>query len=702
MKLGNTQIVLGLLSFVLVMGVLYVDLERTSPGPVSTTHAQEAVLVASEGCQKCHGEGRGRMPEACADCHEEIERDVARGSGLHGTFARTTGPGAIDPRDCGHCHHEHLGADYPLVSDRSFALAGIPDPRAFDHAALDFELAGRHLELACAECHANAEAPLLAKGSKRFLGLDQSCAACHEDVHEGRYVRACADCHGQAHPFAEVESFVHESFPSDGAHARAGCEKCHEESSAHAIEILAGPEPTVVERACLDCHDDSPHSRGFVAAASDLGDSRPAESCGLCHAAAHDAFGGHPEAMPDGLHAASGFPLDAPHDAADCASCHGASSDPREQRYPGRSPQLCEACHDDPHAGQFDDGPFQGCLACHAPHAFLPSAFGPSEHARTAFPLEGSHGAVACAGCHARSHPDEPRVFAGTAHDCAACHEDAHRGRLGGDGADAHDCGRCHATTLFAEVDRGDFDHDRWTAFALEGRHADAACEACHPAGREPDPLGRAFGFVHEVFDGPADDCATCHADVHRGLFDRPGLPERVGGEAGCERCHSTEGFRPAARELLDDERWHGRWTGYPIAGFHERVACEDCHPRSATPDADGRTLGRAATSCSDCHADPHVGQFGPRGQDCASCHLDDGGLAFDHQRDSRFPLDETHAKLECGACHRPWPLPGGGSAVRFKPLGTTCTDCHGPTGRPPSSSRPSRPSRPSRTGGAR
>ena len=40
-------------------------------------------------------------------------------------------------------------------------------------------------------------------------------------------------------------------------------------------------------------------------------------------------------------------------------------------------------------------------------------------------------------------------------------------------------------------------------------------------------------------------------------------------------------------------------------------------------------------------------------------------------------PLDERHRTLDCGACHQPWPLRGGGEAIRYRPLGTECADCH-------------------------
>jgi hypothetical protein len=128
----------------------------------------------------------------------------------------------------------------------------------------------------------------------------------------------------------------------------------------------------------------------------------------------------------------------------------------------------------------------------------------------------------------------------------------------------------------------------------------------------------------------------------------------------------------------------HGLRTGFALDGAHCVASCEACHAPLRQADASGRRSARArGEDCSSCHSDPHAGQFADRGAtDCARCHTALGdfgsGLRFDHQKDSRFPLDEAHRRLDCSACHLPQTLSGGASVVRYRPLGTSCKDCHG------------------------
>jgi len=668
-----SRLVLGLASLVAVLVMLVLQVDTVSPGPLATTHGREPELAERGGCVRCHGEGAVDMADSCAECHGLVLEQIHGSTGFHGHLE------GLDARDCAACHNEHSGSDFPLVSARSFRLAGFATREDYDHEELDFLLQGRHAALRCAECHENADTLLVPRGAARFTGLDQGCQSCHEDAHEGRIARACADCHGQEHPFSLVASFAHDGFESTCAHAAVSCRTCHEPGGAHDAELLAGAHPPDCARACASCHL-SPHGEAFLAAADVLAGTPEGGGCAACHSEAHGAFRGHLEATAPAVHAASGFALDPPHAAVACERCH-AELVGDEARFgvhvPARTQDDCRVCHGDPHGGEFERGPFAGagCLDCHARTVFAPSGFGPEQHARTEFPLVASHEAVACLRCHGTPEGGALRNFEGLSTACAECHGDAHRGAF-----DVFEnpegCARCHEPTLFADFLPEGFDHGEWTDTVLDGAHARAECTSCHRPSPHADENGRTFGFVAEVFPGPVERCETCHADVHEGRFEAPGMEAVVDGRVGCARCHTTETFAEPRGGRFD----HERWTGYPMADFHARVECRECHVPSRVPDANGRSFGRAEKRCQDCHEDPHVAQFALEGvTDCARCHQDAGGLAFDHQRDSRFALDETHAALDCAVCHVPWPLPGGGSAVRYKPLGTECVDCHDP-----------------------
>ncbi|MCP3917667.1 MAG: hypothetical protein GY711_19140 [bacterium] len=740
MKLRSPGIWLSALSLLLIVAVAANDLERTSPGPLSATHAQVAELDGGRRCDACHGGWLRSMNSSCNACHEEIEEQVAAARGLHGVTLE------VDPAACEECHSEHRGAEFRLVSPASFTLAGL-EREAFDHGHVDFDLGGRHAELTCAECHPRADDHPLAPGTQRFLGLDQDCESCHDDPHEGGFARTCDSCHGQEHAFEEIANFVHvESFPLDGSHARPVCAECHVEDSGYEIEDLAGFEPRPPDRTCEDCHDDSPHRDTFVDGVAALTLAERGDTCGLCHQAAQESFAGD-STFDVELHAASGFALDEPHVDLGCVECHSEDGEFAE-RHPGRERDDCAACHEDPHAGQFADA---GCIECHRETHFFPSLFDLDAHAETAFPLEAGHTAVSCGACHLGDVAEGTQLFTETSTTCATCHEEAHQPAFD----DSSGCAECHGTTTFDDVDGETFDHGSWTPFALDGAHLEARCEACHPRAARADALGRRFGrvaavfgepttscatchadphdeafagescdachstahftelvvpFDHgaktgfaltgahleaecaechgtypepavagrtlgrvsQVFSGSTERCETCHADIHEGAFDGPDRPALVEQREGCERCHT-----PTAFDDILGSFDHGLWAGYALEGAHAELDCAACHTSGA-----GDVLGPAAgTDCAACHAEPHVGQFLEDGRtDCARCHLETTWLeelSFDHGTDARFALDEAHEQLPCSVCHVPWPLADGSEAVRYKPLGTLCIECH-------------------------
>ncbi len=418
---------------------------------------------------------------------------------------------------------------------------------------------------------------------------------------------------------------------------------------------------------CLACHTEIAMRMKEKKGYHHLAVTVKKQSCFTCHSdhAGEDYQmvrwpGGAPKRFD---HRDTGWPLTGAHRKTDCRKCHRPRFldaafrrghehvDPRTT-YLGLD-DACISCHFDEHRGQVD----RDCTRCHDTAAWKPvPGF---DHARTKYPLTGAHARVACAKCHPvetdpdRSHADRRFMrFRPLAHDnCTPCHQDPHAGRLGSD------CARCHVTRAWNRLRRGRFDHSK-TRFPLRGRHAKVACEKCHRSGS----LTARMRF---------ERCTDCHDDAHAGQFAR-----RADGGA-CEPCHTENGFRPSTFTLADHAR-----TKYPLEGAHLAVPCERCHqpfrPRRGAP----RTMRFrfADTACASCHDDPHAGQFlasKPK-KTCERCHRVEvwEALAFDHDRDSRYPLEGEHRSVACDKCH-PTVREHGKRFVRYRPLAHSCADCH-------------------------
>jgi hypothetical protein len=682
---SGTQLWIAFFSAMAVTLVAVSDMGRTSPGALATVHGRVPDLAGRNDCSECHGGIFGTLQQACLECHEPIETQLADSSGLHGTLGARA-------EQCGLCHAEHHGALAPLVHGQSFALAGVSKVAEFDHNRIGFAMDGAHLGLECTECHEHARAAILPEGARRFLGLDQDCATCHEDAHEGRMAIACASCHGQT-TWDGLASLDHERFlPLVGGHGDLACAECHAEGEPHALEILGGKGAKPAPRDCVACHE-SPHTPSFAANAAALSALPAGATCVTCHASKHETF--HERAlleMTPAQHAGSGFALDPPHDTQACTDCHAPARKLFQRRYPGRKAEQCSACHADVHEGQFTEGAFAGeeCTACHDPLHFMPHTFDSKKHERAALALEGQHLELECEACHERPESQSanqnaekapPRIFHGTPSDCADCHADAHDGDFVAFLADLEEvqngeCAHCHDAQNFANA-AADFDHGRFTDFAVLGAHAESECTSCHVPRAEPDANQRSFGRVEEQF-GSFEGCVTCHADPHGGLFDaEQGFPATVEGHSDCARCHVESSFRTLPRAFD-----HGYWTGFALAGAHAEASCAACHAPLAAPDELARTTALAAgPACADCHEDPHAGQFVDKqgAVDCARCHASEpvDFLSFDHERDARFALGEAHSGLACAACHHT-ERKGELAFVRYSPLGTECADCHG------------------------
>lgn len=552
---------------------------QVSPGPLAKAHRD---LDQPLRCFDCHVRGNppGGMDRRCLACHQEIATLRARNRGYHARVAKQA---------CASCHPDHGGRDFALIAWEDGAA------ERFDHRRAGYALRGAHARAECRDCHqpkhqrAAVARALKVPAGASWLGLETTCASCHEDPHRGEIGADCRRCHDE-NAWKPTPGFDHARtrYPLTGAHREVECASCHVAPGlrpAHGGAVRTAEYRPVPHAECSSCHQD-PHRARFGSA------------CSSCHgttsftAIRGDRFD----------HDRTRYPLRGGHAKVACAACHGTGA-ARTDHPPF---ERCGSCHRDAHAGQATiAGAAADCETCHRVASFAPSTFTAERHA-SAWPLAGAHATAECAGCHRKSAnaADAARLGAARvelrpAHErCADCHRDPHAGALDARGActTCHRMDAFHPSTVDVAVHAG-FD------FALEGAHRAVPCQACHAELKErpaASTLLAAHGGRALRFEAKAAACADCHDGPHGDQF---GAATASG---ACERCHDASAFAPAAR--FDHAR-----TAFRLEGAHARAACASCHPAERGAGGAVRVRYRpVSTACESCHGDGTTGANAP------------------------------------------------------------------------------------------
>lgn len=550
-------------------------------------------------CGNCHRKfDRGAQSRLCADCHKEVGRDLAAGTGYHG---RTK------DKPCSHCHTEHKGRQADIAAF---------DKQAFAHDRTDFRLSGAHLKIGakCESCH-RAEA--------KFRDAPGRCNDCHgEDDrkkgHQGRLGSKCESCHGDT-SWKETR-FDHERtrFPLlGGKHAEVKCAACHEDKT------YAGASLT-----CNGCHNKDDRKKGHQ--------GRFGTKCESCHSDRgwKDIAFNHDRDTK--------YPLRGKHEAANCDACHrpelGALAT-------ARLGTRCIACHrgDDQKKGH-QGALGEKCESCHNERGWKESNF---NHDDTDFPLRDKHRTAKCDACHDGGVSGRAATIK-LKTECVACHrkddrDKGHKGRYG------DKCESCHTARGWKDIH---FNHDRDTKYRLKDKHREVKCDACHLPEQGPIHGIRLASDCHACHKG--DDkhegqlgtrCEECHNekrwtgvpyDHNKARFALTGSHAKV----ECKACHKTAAFRKVPTTChgchRDDDAHKGRFgrkceqchytgtwkswdfdhgkTDFPLDGKHRDVPCDACHKTALD--------GPAAPTrrCVSCHIkdDVHNGGFGSQ---CERCH---------------------------------------------------------------------------------
>ncbi|MBI5463422.1 MAG: hypothetical protein HY966_00535 [Ignavibacteriales bacterium] len=569
-------------------------LAQISPGDLSRYHVS---LEGMSNCVQCHEERMEISGNKCLSCHTEIQSVRNARRGLHFKSAGEA---------CTSCHKEHLGRNARITQF---------DESSFDHHRADFALAGKHAEVKCVQCHAlkNIKDPniiaLAAKRPSTHLGLDRSCLSCHSDWHHGTLPR-CEQCHS-AESWTTLTGFSHAStkFPLDGKHSSVVCERCHEElkqkapgkpparlrpggivfngkSFADCVPCHTSPHTNrLAKTACALCHTADgwtirtkfDHARtvfpltgkhvqvvcekchaGFTARVAGVTvqfETKSFSDCSPCHRSPHaptfsKQFCSTCHAASDWKktlsnkfdHAMTLFPLRDRHTAVKCEQCHQVNK--KRVMKPSAD---CIACHPDVHRGAFVERYGSACTRCHTERGFVPSTYTAASHNKSKFHLRGAHGATPCRVCHQRG---KELVFRFADHTCSSCHADRHQRRFDKYMA-GKNCDACHSVESW-EV--RSFDHGA-TGFALQGKHANAACNSCHQKTAQGETV---------LLTTKGSACASCHADAHAGQF-------AVNGATECARCHLPRSWNQLFFK-------HDVQSSFPLTGAHRTVDCRGCH----------------------------------------------------------------------------------------------------------------------------
>ena len=175
----------------------------------------------------------------------------------------------------------------------------------------------------------------------------------------------------------------------------------------------------------------------------------------------------------------------------------------------------------------------------------------------------------------------------------------------------------------------------------------------------------------HVRFNPKGQDalCMDCHKDVGQDVRKRMGFHGKARDpDASCRSCHTDHKGRKARIVQFDPKGFDHKQTDYLLKGKHKDAACDKCH-------APAKKYRQAASDCLSCHKkdDAHKGGILDKAgavAKCSDCHSESGwkDTHFEHGKQTRFALEDKHARLKCDDCH---------AKARYRDTPRTCVGCH-------------------------
>lgn len=267
---------------------------------------------------------------------------------------------------------------------------------------------------------------------------------------------------------------------------------------------------------------------------------------------------------------------------------------------------------------------------------------------------------------HSAISPGKATLYQLKFQSCTDCHKDPHAAQFAA-APYSNRCERCHSLQRFQPSTFTLARHQE-TRFPLTGSHKAIVCGDCHKPSAQFRPPSAVYHWNIRA-------CTACHADPHRGQFDklmRTAAPD--GKISGCEACHSTKSWEEFSR--FDHSK-----TTFPLLGSHRTTPCSACHKTSDPRIAPAKVNFKVAPAqCEACHQDIHGAQFAKAGlTHCAECHNSTqwNPSSFDHDARTSFALQGAHRKVRCDGCHKLTRAVGDKMVLFYKPTPKECAACH-------------------------
>jgi len=586
---------------------------------------------------------------------------------------------AQDNETCYMCHEDE---DLTGLNAAGTEVSMFVAPGALDESV--------HAGMECINCHADLDGFEDWPHAERLEPVD--CGLCHDagdvlagsvhaEVHGGRTIATCADCHGN-----------HGILPpsdSDPAQGSVKCGSCHSsiereyEQSLHGRVVHEGAD---LAPRCWDCHG------GHDILAIGDPDSRTTKfnipfMCGSCHKEGTpvserydipaDSILSHYSESIHGI----GLLKQGLTVTAVCSDCHTAHNvrdhtDPQSSIHRDNVAKTCQQCHgriEQVHQKvirgalwETEPGKVPVCVDCHSPHEI-----------RRVFYEEGISDKE-CLTCHA--NPQLSMVRNGETIslyvDSVETHNSKHKSVT---------CAQCHTGVTPK--------HDERPCATVKDR---VDCSICHAEIVEVYSASM-HGQLVERGDPDAPECTDCHGThgvLARQDSQSPTFPKNV--PTLCAECHQSGA---SAAKRIGEERHrvdeyvmsiHGK--GLLESGLIITAECTDCHTaHDVRPKTDPQSSvhpDNISHTCGVCHNgiyekfeksihSPLISESDEKLPSCNDCHHSHAITRAD-KADFRLTV-----RQQCGSCHEEvtesYFETVHGKASDLGGIGAAqCYDCHG------------------------